>query len=487
MTLYDFNTDTPLAGDAVPDNATGLLMRNVRWMVQEMGVDGFRLDAGRHFPRWMLDFFDQAAFRAKRTPLLDGSPDHVFSFTETGYGSNAFLQDFIKKDIDNNNLNQVGGNRDALDFNLFGAMVNHLTDNGLANDWRVITGASIDHNDGFGDDGSQGVAFARSHDELGPYLEHVAHAYMLMRPGNAIVYFNAEQFGSAEFRGFPRGGQDDALGGFHGEDITKLVEIRNTHGRGNYQPRTPVGDEKELLVYEREKSAVVALNNRLDNGFDQRVVQTSFDPGTPLIELTGNADNPLVDPNDDIPSVVVVAADGTIPVTIPRNRNVNGDEHRRGYVMYGVSGPKGQMRLTDVSGNDLTNILPGGMPTDETNGITRLSDITVVTDDVFNLRIETDAVTLGGIRDRHADGDLAQFRINDGLDANGSGGIDHVTPGSTSYAFEDFTDINQPGFFDPSGNGVYQQTIDTTQPVRGDALPHRAGLSPSRSEYDHRQ
>ncbi|MEM8678398.1 MAG: alpha-amylase family glycosyl hydrolase, partial [Planctomycetota bacterium] len=107
VTLYDFNTSSSLAGDAVPDNATGLLMRNIRWMIQDMGVDGFRLDAGRHFPRWVLDFFDQASFRAKQTPLLDGSPDHVFSFTETGYGSNAFLQDFIKKDIDNNNLGQV--------------------------------------------------------------------------------------------------------------------------------------------------------------------------------------------------------------------------------------------------------------------------------------------------------------------------------------------------------------------------------------------
>ena len=50
VTLYDFNTSDPLQGDAVADNATGLLMRHMRWMVQEVGVDGFRFDAARALP-----------------------------------------------------------------------------------------------------------------------------------------------------------------------------------------------------------------------------------------------------------------------------------------------------------------------------------------------------------------------------------------------------------------------------------------------------
>ena len=60
-----------------------------------------------------------------------------------------------------------------------------------------------------------------------------------MMPGNAIVYMNAKEFG--EGRNFPHdiGGSsysmsNDALGGYHGDDIAKLVEIRNTHGRGNF-------------------------------------------------------------------------------------------------------------------------------------------------------------------------------------------------------------------------------------------------------------
>ncbi len=184
-----------------------------------------------------------------------------------------------------------------------------------------VKNASIDVNDdGFANNGSQGVAFARSHDEVGSYLDEVAHAYILMRPGNAIVYLNAGEFGPTSIRDFPRGGNDAALGGFYGEAITTLSNIRNSHGRGNYLDRTPSGSEKELLIYEREKSAVVLLNNRLDAGFDSRTVDTSFEPGTPLVELTGNADNLTIDPNDDLPKFVVVQPDGSIDVNVPRNK-----------------------------------------------------------------------------------------------------------------------------------------------------------------------
>ena len=466
-TLYDFNTADPLQGDAVTDNATGLLMRNMRWMVQELGVDGFRFDAARHMPRWFLNFADEAVFLAKKQPLLDGSVDHVFSFLETGYDSPANLQTYIRKDIDPNNLSEIRGNRDALDFNLFGAIRGNLTANGLANDWRNVKNASIDGNDdGLANNGSQGVAFARSHDELGAYLDEVAHAYILMRPGNALVYLNAGEFGPTSVRDFPRGGRDDALGGFYGEAITQLVTIRNTHGRGNYADRTPVGSEKELLIYERENSALVMLNNRLDSGFDARNVQTSFAPGTPLVELTGTADDPVVDPADNLANFVIVNANGTVDIRVPRN--VTGTtEHGKGYLIYGVSGPQGTMRLTDSSGSDLTDVIEGEVPNATTFGTARLNELTVVSEDSFNVRLETTPVTIGGVRDQHADGDEAFLKIDSGIDINGNGSVEHVTPNSIAYGFEDFQDIHQPGYFETDGLGTFQQAVDASQLSEG--------------------
>ncbi|QDU70939.1 alpha-amylase family glycosyl hydrolase [Mucisphaera calidilacus] len=478
VTLYNYNLADPMQGDAFTENATGLLMRNLRWMIQEVGVDGFRFDAVRHFDPWVMNFLDQGMYLANPRKNLDGSHDHVFSFSETGFDSAGFIQQYIRKDIDNDNLGQLGGNRDALDFNFFGAVKNNLSDNGLANDWRNVKNASVDGNDdGYANNGSQGTRFVQSHDEGGAYLNSVAHAYMLMLPGEAIVYFNGEKVADG-FRAFPEPGRGDALGGVYGEDITTLVGIRNTHGRGNYLDRTPGGDEKEMLIYERENSALVVLSNRLDGGFDSRTVQTAFEPGTPLIELTGNAADPVFDPgNNDFPSLLVVKDDGTVDLRVPRNvaPGENGVEHGRGYLIYGVSGPQGVMQFMEPDGEGgyaaITDVLAGSVPTlgddelqnDRLNGLTRLTDITVVTADTFKIQIDTNPVTLLGIhRDRDADGDAAIFRIDDGLDANGNGYVDNVTPGEVTYAFESFTDVNLPGYSDASGVGRYEQIIDTS-------------------------
>ena len=50
FTRYNFNLNNPLAGDPKKENATGLLMRSLQYMVQVVGVDGFRVDAARHMP-----------------------------------------------------------------------------------------------------------------------------------------------------------------------------------------------------------------------------------------------------------------------------------------------------------------------------------------------------------------------------------------------------------------------------------------------------
>ncbi|RIK82205.1 MAG: hypothetical protein DCC67_07475 [Planctomycetota bacterium] len=475
VTLYDFNTAAPLAGDPYAENALGLIMRNARWMIQEVGVDGFRIDAGRHFPRWVLNYLDQAMFRAKKEPLLDGSPQHVFTFTETGYDSNSFIQSFIRKDVNNANLGQVGGNRDALDFNLFGALKHNLSANGFQNNWHAIRGASIDLNDDGRRNGSQGVAFAQSHDELGPYLQNVAYAYTLLMPGNAIVYTNAREFGNG--RDFPRGGKDDALGGFYGETITKLVELRNSHGRGDFRERwiddafNPNGFSN-IYIYERSKSAIVGLSSRNDSFVETRSgVQTDFAPGTVLVELTGNAADPTVDPAGAIPDAIRVNGSGKVNVSIPSNAS-----HGRGYVVYGLAAPQGTLSIGGTSGT-----LAGATPTAGTNGTARLATIDVVAGDSFTVNLSTTPVTLPApagesspVRDMHADGDAALLKIDGGVNLNNQPGVDHVTPGSVVYGFEEFTGVRSPGYVaDASGAnigtgfGQYSQTIDATQLAEG--------------------
>ena len=53
------------------------------------------------------------------------------------------------------------------------------------------------------------------------------------------------------------------------------MEIRNTHGRGDFAERwiddafNPNGFSN-IYVYERENSAIVGLDSRLDSGYDER-------------------------------------------------------------------------------------------------------------------------------------------------------------------------------------------------------------------------
>lgn len=469
-TLYDFNATAPMAGDPVVENALELLMRNVRWMIQEYDIDGFRLDATKHFEREFLNDLDTASFLAKRTPLLDGSPNHVYSFGEAFDGGKDFLQSFVRRDIDNNDLGRVGGNRDSLDFSLFFALRDNLTGNGLANNWHSIRNAPLDaHDDGLLN-GSQGVAFVESHDSNGAFLNNVAHAYMLMLPGEAVVYQNAE---AQPTEAFPKDGRRNALGGFFGDAITKLVGLRNTHGRGDFQERwlddafNPNGFSN-VYVYERENSAVVALNSRNDGVAETRTVQTAFAPGTILMELTGNAADSTVDPSGTIPDSVVVNGTGQITVTAPGNAG-----HGRGYTIYGVAGPQGTLSVTG------TGVIEGTNPTSANWGTVRLADIEVITDPTFTVRLDTTPVSLpdpsgsGAVRDPNADGDTAVLMINGGVDLNGNGLVDNVTPGSVSYGFEEFQTTNSPGYvWDGSQNvgtgvGVFEQVVDATQLAEG--------------------
>ncbi|MFN4243764.1 MAG: hypothetical protein ACK4PI_11075 [Tepidisphaerales bacterium] len=462
IAVYDFNLANPMAGTPVAENALGLLMRHAQWMVQVIGVDGFRLDATKHMPPWVLNYLDRAVYRANPRPLLNGGVNHVFSFGEFFDGNPVNIQPTIRKDINPADPGRIGGNRDALDFPLYFALRDNLTSNGIQNDWRNVINNTLDRNDdGLANNGSQGVGFAMSHDKGAPHLNNVAHAYVLLRPGNAVVYYNAKEFGAG--RDFPGDGRGDALGGQFGNTITTLVDIRARYPQGNFNPRLV---QKETIVIERENSLVAGLSNRLDAGYDARTVMTAFAPGTPLLELTGNAADPAVDPFNDIPELLIVNGDRTVNLRVPRNRapgpnNTQGNFHGKGYVIYGPAGPQGTLSLTNVA----FTFAPDPA-TPATNGTARVSPVSVIRSDSFQIRLQTVPVNLLGFyRDVDADGDNAVYRINGGMDFNGNGVVDFTTPGSVVYGFEQFTTKRSPLI--GGGDGEFVQTIDATRLPEG--------------------
>jgi hypothetical protein len=451
--IYPFNNTDPLNGTPVAENALGYLMRYTQWLVQYVGVDGFRLDAAKNMPPWVLNYYDRAVYRSSFRTQLDGSQEPIFGFGEVFDGNKSLLQQYVRKDINPADPGRIGGNRDVLDFPLYFALQGNLTGNGFQNSWFNVVNAGLSNN------GSEGVSFVSSADSPAPYLDNVAYAYTLTHPGNAIVYFNAHEFGTN--RSFPRDGRGDALGGLYGDTITNLVDIRDTHPQGNYDQRDL---EKEVLIYERDDSMLVGLNNRLDGGYDSRTVHTNFAPGTYLIELTGNATDPHADPDGVIPPLLQVDQSGNVNLRVPRNRNDNGVETDKGYVIYAPASPQGSLSLTGVD-----HVIAGQTPTASTNGTARLSDIDAITGDSFQIELDTNAVNLLGnaqFRDRAADGDNALFKIDGGVDVTGNGFVS-TTPGSVAYGFQQFTTVHNPGYSSADGNGQYVQSIDTSMLSNG--------------------
>ncbi|MEM7626226.1 MAG: PEP-CTERM sorting domain-containing protein [Planctomycetota bacterium] len=496
VTLQNFSGNEATTGVPVAENPTAYLMRHARWMVQDIGVDGFRVDAARHVYPFVHDFFDRGVWLADQRTNLDGSPRHVFSFLEAFTGDKAQLDIWHEEDITNPlDTSTVRSNRDVLDLPLFFAMHDNLTANSGDNNWHNIRNASFDvFDDNLVHDGSDGVMFVSSHDEEGAHLSNVAHAYMLLHPGEAIVYHNVRGFNSnalIDERPFPKDGRGDALGGLYGDTIVDLVNIRNTHGRGDFIERyideafvDTDGDGQQfsnLYVYEREGSALVALNSRVGGFGDWDLaddVQTSFAPGEILVELTGNSRNPLIDSNEgnqfEIPEVLVVAADGTVDLRIPQNHPDGGAEHNSGYVIYGLATPDTTVSISNTSGT-----LGGEIPNTQTNDTALLTTIDVITEDSFEVRLDTAAVTHfdGGqsFRDRNADGDFAIIRLDDGREINGVNpngtisGVDFDNPNdNVTYGFENFATESDAGFFNADGNGTFRQVIDATQLEEGE-------------------
>jgi alpha-amylase len=461
---YPINTANPLAGDAVAENAVGLERRYLQWMVQAIGVDGFRLDAEKHMTQAALQQFDAAVYRANPRLQLDGSVENVFMYGEVvpgdgqapGQSNQDFLYSFVRKDINPATPNVIGGDRDVLDFALRGQLNDNLSSNGLQNDWRNVVNSSIDVRDDGLHNGSAGVMFVSNHDGGGASMSNVAHAYILTQPGNAIVYYNSQQFGTD--RSFPVTGRGDALGNYDSA-ITKLLNIRETHGRGDYRERWL---EKEYFAMERSKSMLVLLDNRNDAGVsDVKTMDVDFAAGTHLVELTGNAAANGLDQ-----TLTVQNVGGQSKVSV-RFLNNNGQD--KGYLVYGLQTPQSTAGLTITNSN---GSLVGGTPAANdvyANATTRLSTLPIVTANTINVRLDTQAVTLSdGFRDVNADGDNAVLKVNQGVDTNGNGHIDYTTPGSVVYGFEEFTAGNKSvGYGSATGNGWYQEAINATNLPEG--------------------
>ncbi|MCC6676479.1 MAG: hypothetical protein IT436_04985 [Phycisphaerales bacterium] len=470
FTFYPYNTTDPLQGDPVKDNGTGLLMRWTQWMMDEHKIDGFRWDAIKHVPSWFWDtYIDAVIYQRRVTP--DGRRVTPYSFGECVEGQSYTYNNYIRKDS--------FGNRDALDINGSGELRNIIGSGGFGS-WQNVLNAHLDTADDGLNNGSIGVNHVQSHDNgsagdggsappdpTARQVGYYTHAYVLMRAGVAEIYHNGR--GISRPGGFwPRQGVPNALGvnpvtSQVDSTISRVVQLHNSYARGEFNVLNSA-DLSDVLIFERRtnlgggsysSNVLVGVNDRFDTGYDERTVTTSFPAGTRLVEQSGNAADPALDPSGQISEVLTVNASRQVTIRIPRNKT-GSTEHAKGFVIYGPAIPSGTLTLAGVTGT-----LPAD-PISTPSAGRRFNAIPVITGPAFDIDLTTASGDPAGL-DPNTD-DNAVFRIDQGYtDQNGNGIVDIGYADSTvAGGYEQFITTHQPLFGSGLTQGRYIQTIDAS-------------------------
>jgi glycosidase len=511
ITRYPFNTGNPFAGDPVVENVSEYLSRWNQWMIEVIGVDGFRIDAAKHVKHdFWNEYFDSSINLTWTTPA--GTKRTPFTFGESVTSNSDILFYTRKTQVFSGPTLVFEANRDALDLNEAGSLRDLLNQAGVGS-WNNPINASVDlADDGF-NNGTRGVHHVYSHDNgsVGnggapptfPTTRSAGmaqNAYVLLRSGVPVVYYYGREmisryatqtgpnaFSTSTGRFWPREGNPNAMGNptfipgasigvgtFNNDStwMTTLVQIRNAYARGFFNvinSTDPVnGSTDDVLVFERTNNIagnlVVGLNDRYDNGYDVRNVQVNFAPGTRLRELTGNAADPVVDPTGEIPDVMVVDSNRRLVdasnntrqfLRVPRNKNTSGVEHGRGYVAYGLAAPSGT--LSFVVPGTTTPAAASTIAADAYSGAQpppfwrlRQTPLPVITSNTFELRLDT--VKTDPL-DNNFD-NQAYFRINAGyFDYNRDGTSGRSESNAIDGGYENFLTQFSPISNTEDGNG----------------------------------
>lgn len=491
-TRHPWNPFNVMNGDPILETPGDYLVRHTRWLAEQIGVDGFRLDAAKHIPSSFWDLqWDNAVHDNWMHP--SGEIVTAYSFGESTAGNGFVYDNYIRKPNNNIRSGDLFGNRDTLDLDGAGALRNLINAGGFGT-WQDPLDRHFDNTDGF-NDGTLGVNHVFSHDNgsfgdggsvpADPSRQQMGipmNVYVLMRPGQSIIYHNELGITRPAGNFSPRNGVPIALGldratGNPDDTITNVVRLANEVGRGDIDvtsytdPVVPNIDD--VFVFERRQrggpgNSLVAVSDRRDPGFQTRNVVSNFAPGTRLHEQTGNAADPMVDPNNDIPEVIVVDGTGRLTINVPNNVSTAGT-HEKGFVIYSPALPTATLNITNVTGQ-----LPPELPFLPLFK-KRINDIDIVEGSTFEIQVTT---TQTDALDPDTD-DNALFKINKGYvdfnqdgsvdfpvgleDFNNNGVLEFPVEENILGGFEQFITENSPLFGSGNSTGTYRQVIDASQ------------------------
>lgn len=301
------------------------------WLKKQTGVDGFRLDAVKHFEDWATkDFLWNLAHQAGDA---SGGPD-MFAVGEY-IGNREQLDQWVDSVNHSDGFTDVVG---SFDFSLRPALKGMIDGSGFF-DMGSLPSAQEQRR-------TRAVSFVNSHDSFRPRLSP---------KGEYIGWDTDHEIGGHIDPNDPRiqaaYAVAFAVDGSPCVFFEDLFDLHSTQARWTHSPtnttQLPARDylqnliwchealrfkegaylvrwqAADLLVIERQSRALIGVNDNW-NTWQQATLPTSFPPGTRLHDYSGaNTDD------------VVVSSSGQVTIHVPP---CDGSNRRRGYAVWGPAG-----------------------------------------------------------------------------------------------------------------------------------------------------
>lgn len=311
---------------------TDSYMRNMTrdwliWYKKQCGIDGWRIDAVKHFPTEVQEDF---LWNLRYNAGWASGGDQMFALGEYVDYNKAVLDQYV---------NNIQGRAGAFDFSLRWGLHQMVTgwgdfDIGSLPNWqqsnRQYTAPFLNSHDTYRPilDSLGRYADWETGRELAPHIEQtdprwaLAYAIILAVDGAPIVYF--EDLFNVGYSGhrFNHRATDTTLK--VNDDLMNLLWCRQNlrFMEGRYLVRWQAND---ALIIEREGKALICANDHWDTWQDPKGVQTAFADGTVLVDYSGAAGS----------ARRVVYGGGKVDLSIPP---CNGSASRRGYSIWAPEG-----------------------------------------------------------------------------------------------------------------------------------------------------
>lgn len=264
IAAWGFNDGRYNMGDPVPEDVNAMLIRSVRWTIDQTGCDGFRLDAVKHVPSYF--FGQQSGAKDPSSAGYLGNAQAQYNLTHgftdwsnhrnSNYSTRAVRDDLL---LFGEHLGAPPNPNDYLDAGMRIANDNFVNNvGGFSGIGASMAGYDAPGLFTFGVD--NGVMYCLSHDNnyMAGSERPAAHQYMLTRAGVPIVYTDGYNISTGPDY-FPKPAYVPFLGQYGQNYITGSLTVRRDFMRGDQAARW---SSQDSCAWEfRDKSENAAMSD----------------------------------------------------------------------------------------------------------------------------------------------------------------------------------------------------------------------------------